>query len=271
MAQIPAHPRAVFLAEHGGRCLFEHLLVTALERAIALTQVDRIAFAVAEHLEFDVARVAQVFFEIDGRVPERRLRLAPGLLHQRLELVLGRAHLHPASATAGCGLDDDRIARRRRDLLRFGEVADRPGRSRHQRQAERTSGTLGFDLVAHRADVLGLRPDEDDVVRLDDLGELRILAEEAVARVDRVRARDLGGRDDVGDVEIALGRGRRTDADRLVREPDVHGVGIRGRMDRDRLDPHLMTRAVDAERDLAAVGDQQLLDFGHDYSTTTRG
>src|SRR6185295_8826244 len=31
--------------------------------------------------------------------------------------------------------------------------------------------------------------------------------------------------------------------------------------DRDRLDPHLVAGAVDAKRDLAAVGDQQLVDF----------
>jgi hypothetical protein len=31
-------------------------------------------------------------------------------------------------------------------------------------------------------------------------------------------------------------------------------------MDRDGLDAHFMARAVDAQRDLAAVGDQQFLD-----------
>ena len=64
--------------------------MAALERAVALAQMDRIALAVAEHLEFDVARVAEIFFEIDGGVAERGLRLAAGLLHQRFELVFGR-------------------------------------------------------------------------------------------------------------------------------------------------------------------------------------
>jgi hypothetical protein len=32
-------------------------------------------------------------------------------------------------------------------------------------------------------------------------------------------------------------------------------------MDRDRLDAHLVAGAVDSERDLAAIGDQQLVDL----------
>ena len=45
--------------------------------------------------------------------------------------------------------------------------------------------------------------------------------------------------------------------------PHVHRIGIRGRMDRDRLDAHFVAGTMDAERDLAAIGDQQLLDLGH--------
>jgi len=111
--------------------------------------------------------------------------------------------------------------------------------------------------------MFGLRPDEDQPVRLDDLGEFGVLREEAVSGVDRIRARNLRGGDDVGDVEIRIGGRRRPDADRLVRQPDVHRIGVRGGMHRDGLDPHLMAGAMDAERDLAAVGDQQFLDLGH--------
>ena len=54
----------------------------------------------------------------------------------------------------------------------------------------------------------------------------------------------------------------------------MHGVGVGGRMDRDGLDAHFMAGAVDAERDLAAIGDQQLFN-GHKrmrpYSMTISG
>ena len=109
--------------------------------------------------------------------------------------------------------------------------------------------------------MLGLGADPDQIVTLDDLGELRILAQEAVARVDRVGVDDFGGRDDVGDVQIGVGRRRRADAYCFVGKAHVHRIGIGGRMDGNRLDAHFVAGAVDPERDLAAVGDQQLLDF----------
>ncbi len=48
----------------------------------------------------------------------------------------------------------------------------------------------------------------------------------------------------------------------LVGEAHVHRVGVGGRMDCDRLDAHLVARAVDAQGNLAAVGDQEFFD-GH--------
>ena len=73
-----------------GRFL-EHLLVATLQRAVALAEVDRAAFAVAEHLELDVARVGEIFLHVDGVVAERRARFRRGLAHQAFELVVGAA------------------------------------------------------------------------------------------------------------------------------------------------------------------------------------
>src|SRR3546814_1447431 len=64
------------------------------------------------------------------------------------------------------------------------------------RQAEFDRGALCLDLVAHRADMLGLGTDKDDVVRLDDLGEAGVFGQEAIAGMDRVGARHFGRRDD---------------------------------------------------------------------------
>ena len=99
-----------------GRFL-EDLLVAALQRAVALAEVDRVAVAVAEHLEFDVARVGEIFLHVDGVVAERRARFGRCLAHQAFELVFVRHDLHAAAAAAGCGLDQDRIADLCRELL----------------------------------------------------------------------------------------------------------------------------------------------------------
>ena len=66
--------RRLVHARRGG--FLDHLLVAALERAVALEQVDDIAVAVAEHLHFDMARAVDPFLEQDAVVAERRRRLA---------------------------------------------------------------------------------------------------------------------------------------------------------------------------------------------------
>ena len=234
-----------------------------LERAIALAEMDRLAVAVAEDLKLDMARIAEIFFHIDGRVAERRLGLAACLAHQRFEAVLGCAHLHAAPAAARRRLDDHRIADLGGNRLRLGDIVDRAVGARHQRQAQRTRRPLRLHLVAHNADMLGLGADEDDVVVLDDVGEFGVLAQKTITGMDRVGAGDFGGRDDIGNVEIAFAGGRRADANRFVGEPHMHCVAVRGRMHRDRLDPHFMAGAVNAQRDLAAISDQEFGDLRH--------
>ena len=52
-----ADPLALLGGEGGRGGFLQHLLVAALQRAVALAQVDRVAVAVGDHLELDVARV----------------------------------------------------------------------------------------------------------------------------------------------------------------------------------------------------------------------
>ncbi len=44
-----------------------------LKRTVALAQMHHIALAVGEHLNFDMARTAQVFFHIDGIIAESEI------------------------------------------------------------------------------------------------------------------------------------------------------------------------------------------------------
>ena len=61
-------------ARGGGKnrrgAFFPDLLMAALQRAIALAEMDRAAAAVAQYLDLDVARLLQVFFQIDRGVAE---------------------------------------------------------------------------------------------------------------------------------------------------------------------------------------------------------
>ena len=106
----------------------------------------------------------------------------------------------------------------------------------------------------------GVGPDELDVAGLADLGEVGALRQEPVAGMDRVGAGDLGGADDRRHVQVAVGAARRADADVLVGEADVQRVLVGLGVDGDGLDAQLAAGADHAQRDLAAVGDQDLLE-----------
>ena len=64
--------------------------------------------------------------------------------------------------------------------------------------------------------------------------------------------------DDLLDVQVAAGRLVRLQRDRLVGVADVGRQAITVGVDRNRRQPHLAAPAHDADRDLAAVGDEHL-------------
>src|SRR5690606_12957010 len=134
-------------------------------------------------------------------------------------------------------------------------------------------GLLGLDLVAHDLDVMGRGADEMNLVLAQDPRETRVLGEKPVARMHGLGAGDLAGREDRGDVEVGiLGRGR-PHAYAFVGEADMHGVGVGLGVDGDGLDAQLLARAQDAQRDLAAIGYEDLGEhlFRVSYSMTTSG
>jgi len=64
------------------------------------------------------------------------------------------------------------------------------------------NGRLRNRLVAHAPIASGDGPIHFRPTFLEDLGEVRVLGEEAVARVHGVGARDLGRRDERRDVQV---------------------------------------------------------------------
>ena len=115
---------------------------------------------------------------------------------------------------------------------------------------------LAATLSPIAAIAVGRRADEDEAGSRDGLGEVGVLGEEAVAGVNRLGAGRSGGVEDRGDIEVALGRGRRADAVRLVGQPHVQRVAVGLGIDRDRADAQLAAGGGDADGDLAPVGDQ---------------
>ena len=236
--------------------------MAALDRAVALAEVDHVAVRVGQHLDLDVARVLEVALDVDAVVGEELLAFAAGALEGLLEVVGRHRDAEALAAAAARRLAGDRVAGFLGLLAGRLDVLGGLGRAGDDRHPG-----LGHDLArpglrAHRFDRLRRRADEDDAGLGAGAGEVGVLGEEAVAGMDRLGAGLLRGLDDLGDVEVALGRHRRADQEGLVGLAHVRGVAVDLRVDGDRADPHLLQGAGDADRDLAAVGDQHLLEHG---------
>jgi stage V sporulation protein SpoVS len=171
----------------------------------------------------------------------------------------GRDHLHSSSATAEGGLDDDRPAVRlaESDQLRHG--AQGIGAAGQDRHACGFRGTPRPDLVTHRLDGGGRRADKGYVSPGDRPGEFGVLGQKAVARVQAVRAGALEQAENRLAVQVALRRGLAAEGIGLVGEAYVHGAVVRIGVHGDGGHPELPARPHDPDRDLAPVGDQDLL------------
>src|SRR3546814_9277634 len=92
--------------------LFRSRLVAALERAIALEQMDDVAVRIAEHLHFDVAGREDIFLDQHAIVAERAGGLALARLQRVGELLRSIDAAHPLAAAARDRLDEHRLADR---------------------------------------------------------------------------------------------------------------------------------------------------------------
>ena len=87
------------VGQHVARALFDDLLVAPLDRAIALTQVQRVAGVVAKNLHFDMTCVGDEAFHVERPVAERRAGLARCALERGFDVgrVVGHEHAAPAA------------------------------------------------------------------------------------------------------------------------------------------------------------------------------
>ena len=260
--RLLAHRAARVVVEERRRRLLDHLLVAALDRALALPQVHEVAVRVAQHLDLDVARLLDVLLDEDAVVAEARLRLgaAGGEAFARLAVVVRDAQA--LAAAAGGRLDHHRIADVARDAHGLVGVLDDVGVAGDRRDLRLLRELLRRDLVAHRRDRRVLRADEHDARRLELARERLVLRQEPVARMHGLRAGRLARGDDLVHREVRLARRRRADADRLVGQLDVPGVAVRLGVHGDGRDAHAARGPDDAAGDLAAVGNQDLLEHG---------
>ncbi len=255
LAELLAQPRV-----YGrGRRLLDHLLMAALDGALALPQGCDVPPHIADDLELDVAHWLQELLQVQRPVPKGRGRLLAGRVQRRRQLLRAVHSAHPPPAAAAGRLDHDGVADAgggagrlpvRRDLLA----------ARHHRNARLPHQLAGLHLVPQGANGLRGGPYPCDASVQAGLGEVRVLGQEAVAGMQGVGAGLPDDLDDALAVEVALAGRRRADEVGLIGVAHMEGVAVRLRIDGHGGDTHLAAGPYDAERDLAAVRYEELLE-----------
>ena len=253
------------LRRHARRGRFlDDLLMAALQRAIALAEMDDVAMPVGENLDFDVTGRSDIFLDQDATGAERRRHLPDRAFEGIFEVGLLVDTAQPAAAAAGGRLDQHRITDRvgllleKLGVLTFAVIAG------HNRDAGLFHERLGAILEPHGADCSGGRTDEDKAGLLTGFGEFRAFGQEPVAGMNAFGASLPCNLDQPFDREIAFARFRGPDEVGLVAEPPMQGARIRGRIDTDRAQAETFGSAGDAAGDFAAIGDEH--GFEHDGS-----
>ena len=258
-----SHGLAALGAEAGSGGFLQYLLMAALDGAVTLEQRDHGALRVPEDLDFDVAGVGEVTLDQDLVVAEGGAGLALGQGERIVELggVLDDAHALAAAARGR--LDHDRVADAGGGGVQGGGRLIRAVIARDQRHAGLRHQRLGGGFGAHGADGGRGRADEGDPRGGAGFGEVRVFAQEAVARVDGVRAGAPGHVQDQVAAQVGIAGGGGTQAIRGVRHRDMQAVRIGVRIDRDGADTHAVGGAHDPAGDLAAIGDQDGAEHRH--------
>jgi hypothetical protein len=230
-----------------------------------------IAVIVGQDLKFDVPRPLEEFLHVDLRIAERCERFRLGHADRVQKRSVRVNHAHAAAAAAARGLDDQGIA----DVLGDAEIlvcvgADGPIGTRHAGDAGCLHDLDRRDLVAHQADGLGARTDEYEAAFFDALGEIGVLREKPIARMDGDRVGHFRGADDGGHVQVGKAGLGRPDAHGLIGQQNVLGIEIGGRMHGDRLDTEFAAGTKNAKRNLAAIRDDDFFDH-RDYSMMNNG
>jgi hypothetical protein len=217
--------------------------VAPLHRAVAFSEGEHRPVCVRKELHLDVARSLDVALAVDRAVPEGPRRLALRRSERVVELGLGAHDPHAPSAAPGRRLHEEREA----DVVRWPV--------REHGDSGFTRDPLRLELVPAQPQRVGRGADPRDAGALDRRREVRVLREEAVSGVDRVRAGLRRSPEVLLRVQVAPDLHDLVGAARMQRSPIV------GRDDGDGRDTELPAGSEDADCDLPSVRDEQLADL----------
>ena len=246
--------------QEGRGRLFDELLMSSLQRAVACGHHDGVAVLVGEHLRFHVTRAIEVALHETLPATESSHCFANGRVIQLGNLLHSASHLQPSTATAERGLDGDRKTEFLCESNNVVRSGDGVGGARNLRRASALSDVSSRHLVTEVANRLRWWPDPGEAGVDDRLRKVCVLGQEAIPRMDAVRPGSRRGIDDLGDVQVRLRGCFASKSECLVGHLRVHGVSIGVGVDGDRRQAFIATGANDPHGDFASIGDQ---DFSH--------
>ena len=169
-------------------------------------------------------------------------------------------HPHASAAAARRRFEHHGISDALRDvesLFRVLKNSVRAGQDRHAAFGHRGARML---FQTHSARDVRFRADKLDFGRLAHFGEIGVLAQETVARMNGIDVGDLGRADHRRNVEIAARALCGTNANGFIGESHVQAVAIGLRVNGHGFDAKILAGANDANGDFASIGDQNFLE-----------
>ena len=145
-----------------------------------------VARFVRQDLYLYMARMHKKFFHVQCVIAERGSRLGAGHRHGIAQGCLPAHDAHPASATTGGGLDDDRVTQfpgRPADFIDIiTDIAAGTGDAGH---SEFPHLLPRRDFTPHQTDGISARADEYETAFLNPFGKIGIFSQESVTRMYR--------------------------------------------------------------------------------------
>ena len=198
--------RSLIFCQTQRRRELNYLLVSSLNRAVALEQMHDVALFVPQNLDLDVLRILQIFFDENVVVSERLRRFAlrrPVLID---DIRLFADHTHSPAAAAGCRFQNHRVSAFVSEFHCLVFTPDRRLDARNRRNSYFLRHQFGLDLVTQLIHHIRSRSDELDTCVLTGLGKIGVFRKETVSRVNRIYALRSGDFNYLVDSQIGVHR-----------------------------------------------------------------
>ena len=222
---------------------------------------------VSQHLEFDVVRLFDKPFDVDGIVAERSHRLGTGSLKSFAHVRFPPHQPHTLSASALRRLQHHRktdpaahldgLISRHKILLRAGHYGN-PGFD--HRAARR-------NLIAHQLDRFGRGADKNYSCFTALAGERGVFGQKTVTGMDRVGTASAGHLQNPVPVQVALLRSGAPYTISLIGIENMPRSPVRLGKDRYGNDPHFPAGTHHPQSDLPAIGNQYLPDHNFQFNS----